>query len=281
MKKILIVIAVIIFVLYFLFPVFMGIYATFRFNEKVGNHPSGFKDIELLTSDKVKLKGWYKKPENGVAIIVVHGATSSRKHILKHINMLTENGYGVLAIDMRGHGESAGDGAVAYNWDGTKDIKAAVGYLLDQDEVKKIGALGLSLGGEVLLGSASANKEIKAIVTEGATERSTKDYIALKENKSLFRSYTTRLMYFTVGIISGKKEPVRIVDSIQEAKDTYFLFIAGGNKDKEVKYNTHFNSLVKENSKLLIIKNSNHTEGITKARKDYEKNIIEFYSKYL
>lgn len=281
MKKILIIVAIIIFALYFLFPVCMGIYATFKFNEDVGKVPNGFENVELLTSDKIKLKAWYKKPENGAVIIVVHGAMSSRKHVLKHINMLVKNGYGVLAIDMRGHGESDGDGAVAYNWDGTKDIKASVKYLVEERKIEKIGALGLSLGGEVLLGAASSNKEIKAIVTEGATERSTGDYIALKENKKLFRSYTTRLMYFTVKMVSGSKEPLRIVDSITFAKDTHFLFIAAGNKEKEIKYNKYFNSLVGENSKLWIIKDSNHTQGIIKEKKEYEKNIIDFYYKYL
>ncbi len=280
-KIIFLVLGIILFLLYFIYPIGAGLVATFKFNKDVGNPPLGFEDIELVTSDNVKLNGWYTKPQNGMVIIVVHGSTSSRKSVKEHLEMLTDNGFGVLAFDMRGHGESEGDGAVAYNWDGTKDIDAAVSYLLKQDDVKSIGGLGLSLGGEVLLGAASAIIVIKAIVSEGATQRTIEDFLVLPQNKSFIRNYTTRLMYFAVKLFSGSKEPIRIVDSISQAKDTSFLFIAAGNEADEIEFNTYFHDLVKDRSQLWIIKDTSHIQGINSEKDSYTKKIVDFYNSFL
>jgi esterase/lipase len=266
--------------LYFVYPVGIGLFVTFKFNKSVGAAPDGFKIFELETSDNVKLSTWYKEPENGAVIIVLHGSTDSRESVRNHIKILADEGYGVLAFDMRGHGESTGDGVVAYNWDGTKDVQAAVDYLIGQQQYN-IGALGLSLGGEVLLGAASDVKFIKAIVSEGATERSTKDYIALKENKSFVRSYFTRLMYSSAKLFSDVKEPVPIVDSIIDSPNTKFMFIAAGKINKEIKYNKYFHSLVKDRSELWIVKNSGHIKGISTDKDEYTKKIINFYNNNL
>ena len=57
-------------------------------------------------------------------------------------------------FDFRGHGESSGEGN-GFDWEGTRDVAAAVAYLQEQN-ISLIGGLRTSLGGEVLLGAASA-----------------------------------------------------------------------------------------------------------------------------
>lgn len=272
---------IIILLLYVVFPIGIGLYATFKFNKSVGNTPEGFRNISLKTSDNVTLSSWYAPSKNGAVIILIHGSTSSRDSIRKHAEMLVENEFGVLAFDMRGHGESTGDGATAYNWNGTQDVKAAVDYLLTQDDVKHIGGLGLSLGGEVLLGAVSSNKEIKAVVSDGASYRTIDDYLILPSNRSFVRSYTTKLMYLSVKVISNVEEPIRIIDSIDKAKDTSFLFIASENVKKEIEYNTYFNNLIKDRSQLWIIKDANHIQGINIEKENYTKNVVDFFNTHL
>ena len=90
--------------------------------------------------------------------------------------MLAKNGYGVLLVDPRGYGDSQGD-PNAYGWGSTKDIDAAVAWLRRRPDVqrRRIGGLGLSVGGEQMLEAAARNRGLKAVVSEGAGIRSVRE----------------------------------------------------------------------------------------------------------
>ena len=145
-------------VLYLLLPVGVGVSVVLPFKETVGLPPAGFESISLTTDDEVTLAGWYKPPLNDAVIILIHGAGGSREGLRPYAEMLARHGYGVLALDLRGHGASAGH-TNRFGWQGTRDVGAAVDFLKTRGEVKAIGGLGSSLGGEVLLGAASAYPE--------------------------------------------------------------------------------------------------------------------------
>ena len=70
--------------------------------------------------------------------------------------MLARHGYGVLLFDRRGQGESGGD-PHAFGWEGEKDVKAAVAFLQRRPDVdpERIGGLGLSVSGEMMLHAAA------------------------------------------------------------------------------------------------------------------------------
>ena len=121
---VLLVIAAIV-VLYIALPIGMGAAAVAPLKSAVGAPPIGFQAITLNTEDGVSLAGWYAPPVNGTAIILIHGAGGSREDVRGYAEMLTRHGYGVLAIDLRGHGESTGT-SNRFGWQGTRDVGAAV-----------------------------------------------------------------------------------------------------------------------------------------------------------
>ena len=86
--------------------------------------------------------------------------------------MLAAHGYGVLLFDRRGEGDSEGDGNV-FGWGGEKDILAAIDFLHDRPDVDpaRVGGLGLSVGGELMLQTASTSEDLAAVVSEGAGTR--------------------------------------------------------------------------------------------------------------
>lgn len=97
-------------IFYLVIPMGFGWYASLRQPSSVGEPPEGFNNLTLTASYDVKLAAWYAPPKNGVAIILIHGATGSRENIRPYAHMLAGNGLGVLAFDLRGHGESGGGG---------------------------------------------------------------------------------------------------------------------------------------------------------------------------
>ena len=64
--------------------------------------------------------------------------------------------------------------ATCFGWGGDKDILAAVEFLQDPPgrRPRRIGGLGLSVGGELMLQAAAETDELAAVVSEGAGTRS-------------------------------------------------------------------------------------------------------------
>jgi len=276
LKRLLIGLGAICIVLYIVFPAGMGVYATSRHPSDVGEPPEGFTELDLTAADGVRLTAWYAPPRNGAAIILVHGANGSREDVRAHAGMLAREGFGVLAYDQRGHGESGGKGN-AFGWQNSQDVGAAVSYLKSREDVTAIGALGLSMGGEVLLGAASAYPDMRAIAADGATHRTIEDYLALSDRRNILRSWTTRVMYGTVRCVSGQKPPLSMVKSIGEAADTSFLFIAAGDVPDEGEYGLRFVESAGISGALWTVPGAGHTGGFSMCPAAYRERVTGFF----
>ncbi|MGZ8804469.1 MAG: alpha/beta hydrolase, partial [Microbacterium sp.] len=133
-----------------------------------------YGDVEFRTADGVRLSGWYIPSRNRAAVVLLHGAGSTRSNVLDHAEVLARHDYGVLLFDARGHGRSGGR-AMDFGWYGDEDIAAAVSFLQSQPGVddNRIAAVGMSMGGEEAIGAAGSDPRISAVVAEGATNRVT------------------------------------------------------------------------------------------------------------
>ena len=130
------------------------------------------ENVTFTTSDGLELKGWYIKSQNGAAVISFPGRASSQERA----KILADHGYGVLLFDRRGEGESDGDPNI-FGWQGERDVHAAVEFLQGRPDVDpdRIGGIGLSVGGEMMIEAAAESNALKAIVSEGASGRSALD----------------------------------------------------------------------------------------------------------
>ena len=100
-------------------------------------------------------------------------AFPGRKGPQRQTRMLVRHGYGVLLFDRRGEGDSDGE-PNAWGWGGDADVKAAIAYLRRRPDIDppRIGGIGLSVGGEMMLQTAAETDQLAAVVSEGAGARS-------------------------------------------------------------------------------------------------------------
>lgn len=274
-----IVVSLVIIALYVGYPTAMAVVAILPEHEMSMSPPDGFSEIRLVTADEVHLGAWYAEPQNGTVIILVHGAGGGRNSLHTYATMLHENGFGVLALNLRGYGDSEGQ-INRLGWNGTLDIGAAVDFLMAQENVDNIGGLGLSMGGEVLLGAASTYPEIQSIVADGATFRSVNDYISLETNRPLFRNFTHQVFSFMVGVFTGDQQPQpTLLESIERAENTSFLFIAAGRDDTEITYNQLFYQTGYKRSVLWIIPDVGHTDGFYAVPHEYTECVVGFFKR--
>jgi len=263
--------------IYFGFPVAMGIAAVSPAKQVESINPEGSIPVNLTTEDGLSLSGWYVPPQNGTAVIMLHGAGGSVYDLEPYAAMLERNGYGVLAVDLRGHGSSEGK-TNRLGWQGTKDVGAAVRYLKDQPDVRHIAGFGLSMGAEVLLGATSTYPEIEAICADGASRRSLEELLGLESERPLVRNFTARIMYATVNLLSGEEAPLPLLDSMEQSETTRFLLIAVGNNELEVAFNRLFEERLNGRADLNVFLGVEHTDAFYSFPKEYEEVVINFFS---
>jgi uncharacterized protein len=128
-----------------------------------------YETLTLATRDGYRLAAWYMPARNRAAVIVQHGYPNNRGAELYAARALVRHGYGVIMVDLRGQGESEGD-TVSFGLREVHDVDAAYRHLLTRPEVdpQRIGAVGNSLGGVVVLLYATQNAQIKAVVAQAA-----------------------------------------------------------------------------------------------------------------
>ena len=184
------------------------------------------------------LAGWWVPSKNRAAVVLLHGAGSTRTAVLDQAAVLGSHGYGVLMVDARGHGDSGGRG-MDFGWYGERDVTAALNFLTNQSEVTadRIGIVGLSMGGEAAIGAAGADSRVRAVVAEGATTRVAADkaYLAAYGLRGDIQRGIDWGTYTVAGLLSPAPEPEPLRDSVKDAQTdgtpTPVLLITAG-KDR-------------------------------------------------
>ena len=128
-----------------------------------------YEDVSVTTPDGLNLVGWYLPSKNGAAIMAQHGYKGDRRGLLDEAAMLNENGYGVLLTTVRAHDLSDGE-VISFGLNEMQDLEAWYQFLLTRSEVDpgRIGILGNSFGGPLVIQYAAQNGNIQATVAHSA-----------------------------------------------------------------------------------------------------------------
>ncbi len=118
-------------------------------------------EVDLVTSDNVKIYGLLTKPENPSAILIcVHGFKASHLKYIAIMEEMYKQNIACLSIDLRSHNKSDGK-YIKCGYQEHLDVSAAVEYAENNFDVPII-LVGHSMGGAVVMSSYS--KEVKGIV---------------------------------------------------------------------------------------------------------------------
>jgi fermentation-respiration switch protein FrsA (DUF1100 family) len=110
-----------------------------------------FEDVTLVTSDGVKLDGWYvPAPEPRGTLLFFHGNAGNISHRLDSIEIFHYLGLSVFIVDYRGYGKSEGRRSISGV---TEDAISAWKYLTDERGISPddIVVFGRSIGGAVAM----------------------------------------------------------------------------------------------------------------------------------
>jgi hypothetical protein len=235
------------------------------------------EDVSFTTSDGLRLEGWFVPSRNGATIIAFPG----RKGPQPHTRMLVSHGYGVLLFDRRGEGASEGD-PNTFGYAGERDLHAAVAFLRRHPGVdgSRIGGLGLSVGGEMLIHAAAESRALKAIVSEGASGQSVRDTLANHGLTGALTDLPAMLSVTTAtAIFSNTLPPQSLKSDVARIAPRSLLLIYGenGQGGSEEKPNRGFYDVAGDPKVIWEVPEAQHVAGLETHPREYERRVIGFF----
>jgi uncharacterized protein len=254
--------------------------------------------VSFNSQDGIPLKGWWL-PAEGTArgnLVLVHGKDGNRSHMLSRAHFLVRNGYNVLAIDLRDHGESGGS-YISAGYLEARDILGAVGYLRQRGERAPIAILGHSYGAVAALRAIADSPEIGAVISDGAFASSKE----MMDNVTRYYVHNSRTPLWVKGLLSLSNFPgvysaaalafyLRTGQYMAPETTTVMpavvrihkpvLFISGEQdflaptEDARRMF-----AAVPGTQKFLLIVHAGHNTTYKAAPTEYESTVLEFLSK--
>jgi uncharacterized protein len=292
-----------------------------RSSQWIGNHPEWRKlkaspgdyglDSQLVSfpsTDGIALKAWWLPAQSGTGqaaqvrprslpnIILAHGRDDNRSGMLPRAAFLVRNGYNVLDLDLRSHGESEGN-YVSPGYLEALDVLGGVDYLRSRGERGPIGVLGFSYGAVAGLHAAARSPAILAVVADSAFISNTdlRQRVAHSSQvplNSRVRAWlgqiplldsTSDLIFRLRTGIRSSGEDVDSISAIDRITDRPILFISGERDWLAPPENARrmYECARHPEKGLMIIPGAAHNESYTGAREEYEREVLAFFRKAL
>ena len=244
-----------------------------------------YVDATFITRDGVTLSGWYIPSTNRAAVVLLHGASSTRSAVLEHAVVLARHGYGVLLFDARGHGRSGGR-AMDFGWYGDRDIAAAVDYLGRRADVdrRRIGAVGMSMGGEEAIGAMATDRRIRAVVAEGATNRVFDDKAWLSDEfgaRGRIQQAVDWLTYRLADVFTAAAPPVSLRSAVATAAPRPVLLIAAGRVSDERDADQAIRAASPSSVGVWVVPGAGHTGGLRTQPDEWARRVSGFLDRSL
>ncbi|MGA8047469.1 MAG: alpha/beta fold hydrolase [Dermatophilaceae bacterium] len=236
--------------------------------------------VSVATADGEQLAGWYSPSISGAALVLLPGSGSSSAALGRHAAVLSDAGFGVLALDPRGQGESTGRGN-DWGWFGDQDVPAAVTWLGEQEDVDpdRIAVVGLSMGGEEAIGAAGVDPRIRAVVAEGAMKRTAADMGWLADAYGWRGSVTLgvqRLQTSVADLLSPASPPPPLRDAAAGAAPRPLLLITAGERPDERRAAESIRAAAPDSVEIWEVPGATHTAGLRTDPDGWSERVVGF-----
>ena len=241
------------------------------------------ESVGFLSSDGLRLAGWFLRGTNGATVILAHGRGSDHTHMLPHAKYLYEAGFSVLLFDFRHRGKSEGSAqtlGAKEKW----DVEGAMDYLATRTDVdqEQIGVQGNSMGAVAAILAAAESPQIRAVVAEipFPSIRGILDHTFEKETglpAYPFAPVTKLICEFRVGADFDEVAPVSVVGRISPRP----IFLIDDLEDDLFPPNSveSVYQAAREPKNIWRIPTCPHGQGHQCAPAEYEQRVVAFWRK--
>jgi alpha/beta superfamily hydrolase len=239
-----------------------------------------YEDVRFTTSDGLELRGWYVPSRNGAAVIAFPGRNGPQRQA----RMLARHGYGVLLFDRRGEGRSEGE-PNAWGWSGERDVFAAIAWLKHRPDVdpRRIGGIGLSVGGEMMIEAAAESRDLAAVVSEGAGARAFSD--EMQHDVPPVEQALGVILYgvrtASVAVFANQTPPRNLRDLVGRIAPRPLMLIADPESGNGEDLSRGYYRAAGQPKALWEIPGAGHVRGIVARPAEYERRVVGFFDRAL
>jgi pimeloyl-ACP methyl ester carboxylesterase len=274
-------VAVVAFAWFVAVPLLYGLYLSHLPDRRAVGHVELGRAAQTVTlpgAHRLTLRGWYLPSRNGAAVLVLHGTGSNRTGVAAHARLLARHGYGVLLVDMAGHGESDGR-STSLPWKLDDSLDAALDWLHRRSDVDpgRIAVLGVSLGGETALQLAARRHDVRAVVAEGTIGSTFADARAAGEDAATVGQIGG--LAIVTAVLSGEA-PTSDEQLVRRIAPRPLLLISSG-RGLEAAADRAFARAGGPSTSLWNLAQASHASGLATAPGPYERRVIAFLGRAL
>lgn len=251
---------------------------------RIDNIDSSLEELEILSNDNLKLRGYYLENEkcSDNLVVIIHGYTDNHYLDFQFIDFYLKEGFNILMIDERGHGESEGKYAT-YGVNEKEDLKLWIDFMREKlGQVSMVGLHGQSMGASTSLMYGGKFHDVDFIIADCpySDGKSILEYqfkeIGKIPPKPVY-SVLNKLLRYKCGFSMEEVSPIKDIKNC----NIPILFIHG-KSDKTIPYSMSVDMFEERNNgddKLLLIEGADHGMSYDMNSKEYEDAILEMLSK--
>jgi dienelactone hydrolase len=171
---------------------------------------------------------------------------------------------------------------IALGWAFHRDLEGALRFLRGRADVDdgRIGAIGLSVGGEVLLEASAKMRGFTAIVSDGAGARSVREDVVHMSASKIPEIVSSAVMTGGVTIFANQLPPPSLVDLVPRIAPTAVSFIHATKGAAGEENNPDYFDAAGSPKQIWKVQTS-HTHGLTDHPQEYERRVIAFFDRTL
>ena len=124
------------------------------------------QNVELTSDDGKKISAWWlpQGREGKPPVLVLHGLGASKAHMMDYILFAQKEGYPVMAIDFRGHGESEAS-LTSIGFHESRDVEAGIQYIRGKGSGDPV-LWGTSMGAVSAILAAERDGSVAGIIAD-------------------------------------------------------------------------------------------------------------------
>jgi len=241
--------------------------------------------LSFHSSTGINLVGRWFRGTNRSTIVLANGYGDTQDQMLSIADFLHRAGFNVLTYNMRSRAGSGGEYVTLGVYE-QNDLISALDYLCTRSDVdpQRIGALGVSMGGAVVILAAARDKRIKAVVDDcgfsdapSVIAASFEHFIHLPSFP--FAPVTIWIADERAGIDVDSVRPMDVIARISPRP----VFIIHGLDDFTVPVENSKQNFARarEPKQLWLVPGAKHGKAHSVAKAEYERRVTAFFDKAL